>query len=786
MPSIRPSVTLPSGAPQPRALFVVPALGVVVLAVLWGVIFARLSVEKDAAMRDATTSAAILATSLERHTVRAIHQVDQITRFVKYEYEKAPAGFDLAGTVDNAVVQGDSLVQVSLLDAHGRLVASTADPHPQPQPLDFSNRAYFRVHVRSNDDRLYIGVPDKGRAPGHDTLELSRRLNRPDGSFAGVVVVSEAPDYFTSDFYNNAAIGRDGMIAVVADDGTVLARTAGREPHAADAFRSNAVYPLSEKTPDLYADPIDQVTRIVSSRHVDGYPLDVLVGLSEAEEFADYRHTRDVYLLMATFVSVALLSCFAIAAGLAGKLPGRDAAELVQYDLLTGLPNRYSTLQRLGREVSQPNGAGRLAILLIDLDNFKTVNDTLGHHAGDVVLQMSAARLADAIGHAGTLSRIGGDAFAVIVKGDDVETRAVALAEAASAAFVQPLDVRGSTFTLHASTGIALHTAGHESEIDLLKKADLAMRAAKDAGRNCFRFYSPQLGRRRDPPLTWEHQLRVALDEGQIFLAYQPKLDLRRRCITGFEALARWNHPQYGLIPAGEFIPVAESTGLIVPIGDFAIRTACEQLRAWQREGLDTLTLAVNISAVQFWRGDLVETVANAIESAGISARRLELEITETAMMEYPDLVAEKIRALKRVGVRVALDDFGTGYSSLSHLSRFKVDTLKVDRSFVQAIPADHSVCVMVSAIVNLARSLGLTVVVEGTETDEQVAWLSALGPVEVQGFLFSRPVPIADVPAVIERYGVCGVGAAGITTPTPTATATRELLPERADDAPA
>jgi EAL domain-containing protein (putative c-di-GMP-specific phosphodiesterase class I) len=257
--------------------------------------------------------------------------------------------------------------------------------------------------------------------------------------------------------------------------------------------------------------------------------------------------------------------------------------------------------------------------------------------------------------------------------------------------------------------------------------------------------------------MKWEQQLRVALADQQLFLAYQPKIDLARRCITGFEALVRWNHPQHGLIPANEFIPVAESTGLIVPIGDFVIRTACRQLAQWQQQGYDTLSLAVNISAVQFWRGDLFETISQAIEETGISARRLELEITETAMMEYPDLVSEKIFALKRLGVRIALDDFGTGYSSLSYLNRFSVDTLKVDRSFVQAIPGDRSVCVMVTAIVNLARSLGLTVVVEGTETEEQIAWLAALGHIEAQGFLFSRPVPADAIPALLERFGVCG-----------------------------
>jgi diguanylate cyclase (GGDEF)-like protein len=741
---------------RPRTLLAIPILGLLVLVLLWAVIFMRLSVEKEAALHEATASASILSSALEQHTVKSIHQVDQITRFVKYEFEKSPEHFNLANTVDKGVVQSDSLVQVSLIDEHGRLVASTVDP--SPKPIDLSDREHFRVHEHENDDRLYISKPVLGRVSGHWTLQMTRRLNHTDGSFAGVVVVSEDPSYFTSDFYNNAAIGRDGVIAVISDSGTVLARRTGIAERENGTFTASGIYPISEHVSGTYNDPIDGVKRIVSYRHIDGYPLGVLVGLSHAEEFADYNHTRDVYLLMATFVSLAMLSFFVVATGLIGKLLGRERemSQLVQYDLLTGLPNRYATLQQLRHEVSQPDNVGRLAILFIDLDNFKTVNDTLGHNAGDIVLQMSAARLAQAVGTGGTLARIGGDEFVVIVKGDDIENRAIAIAEATSAAFTQPFEVRGSAFVLHASTGIALYAVAHESEIDLLKKADLAMYAAKEAGRNCFRFYSPHLAHRADHLMKWEQQLRVALAEGQLFLAYQPKIDLHRRCITGFEALVRWTHPQYGLIAANEFIPVAESTGLIVPIGDFVIRSACAQLAQWQQQGYETLTLALNISAVQFWRGDLYETVARAIEETGVAAHRLELEITETAMMEYPELVSEKIFALKRLGVRIALDDFGTGYSSLSYLNRFAVDTLKVDRSFVQAIPADRSVCVMVSAIVNLARSLGLTVVVEGTETEEQIAWLSALGPIEAQGFLFSRPVPVEGVSALIERFGVC------------------------------
>ena len=394
-------------------------------------------------------------------------------------------------------------------------------------------------------------------------------------------------------------------------------------------------------------DPIDGVTRIVSYRHLDGYPLAVMVGLSQTEEFADYYHTRNVYLLMTSFITLAMLAFFGVATGLIGKLLGRERemTQLAEYDLLTGLANRYATLRGLRNDVSMPASLSRLGLLFIDLDNFKTVNDTLGHNAGDIVLQMTASRLSDAVGDEGSLARIGGDEFVVVMKGDDVERRAVRLAEAIIRMFGEPFDVRGSSFVLHASIGIALHTVANESEIDLLKKADLAMYSAKDAGKNCYQFYAPHLSHRADHLMRWEQQLRVALAEGQLFLAYQPKIDLTHRHITGFEALARWDHPEHGVISANEFISIAESTGLIVPIGDFVIRTACEQIARWRDEGHDTLTLAVNISPVQFWRGDLIETISQALQDTGIDANRLEIEITETAMMEYPGRVREDRRA---------------------------------------------------------------------------------------------------------------------------------------------
>ncbi|MEA3122967.1 MAG: hypothetical protein QOH33_2566, partial [Paraburkholderia sp.] len=263
-----------------RALIAIPVLGLLVLVLLWTVIFARLSVERDSAYREAAASAAILSSALEQHTIKAIHQVDQITRFVKYEFERNPERFDLESTVEKGVVQNDTLVQVAIINEHGTLVASTAQE--KPAPIDLSDRAHFTVHAHENDDQLYISTPVLGRISHQWTLQTTRRLNHSDGSFAGVVVVSENPRYFTGDFYNSAANGRDGVIAVIADSGAVLARRTGATDTAPDSFSATGTYPISEHVSGTLVDPIDNVKRIVSYRHIDGYPMGVLVGLSEA------------------------------------------------------------------------------------------------------------------------------------------------------------------------------------------------------------------------------------------------------------------------------------------------------------------------------------------------------------------------------------------------------------------------------------------------------------------------------------------------------------------------
>lgn len=756
------------------ALFAIPALGLILLAILWTVIGTRLSVEHRTVSADSAASADILASALEQHTVKAIHQIDQITRFIKFEYEKDPAHFNLDLAFSQGLVPADVLLQVSLVGADGKMVEAVSTRPGQrgitvtsgaTTPVDVSDRQHFRYHTAHDSDELFISKPVLGRASGQWTLQFTRRLNSPGGQFGGIVVVSVDPRYFTSDFYNTAALGDNGVIAVISDDGTVLSRQTGsHDPE--HRFTAGVRYPEPQHLAGEIDDPIDNVTRQVAYRHIADYPLGVMAGLAVSDELAAFNHTRNVYLMMTTFMSVAIILFLFYVWLLMRKLMQREREMrlLAETDILTGLPNRYQSLRILRREVLPLENVGRIALLMVGLDNFKTINDSLGHAAGDQVLIKTAARLGELAARLSSealiLARSGGDAFLIAIKGPSVREESALLAEAIAEALQPPFTVRGIPLVLNASVGIALYMENGENEADLLKKADLAMYSAKEAGKACYQFYSPHLARRADRLMKWEQQLRVALSQKQFFVEYQPIYNLQDRRIRGFETLLRWHHPDQGLILAGDFIPIAESTGLILPLGDFALDAACGQLALWRAEGFNALTLAVNVSSVQFWRGDLVDTVRRALDKHLVPPEQLELEITETAMIEYPELVSDKITALKALGVRIALDDFGTGYSSLSYLHRFPVDTLKIDRSFVHAIPNDRSVCSMISAIVGLAMSLGLTVVVEGIENDEQAEWLSRLGNLDAQGFLFSRPLRAEAALEALRNVGVSGAEA--------------------------
>lgn len=457
-------------------------------------------------------------------------------------------------------------------------------------------------------------------------------------------------------------------------------------------------------------------------------------------------------------------SCQAIMEGdetLGSVVTFRDIGERLRYlaeierksnfDELTGLPNRNLLHDRLGQAIEQAaREAGGLAVLLFNIDRFKTINDSLGHAAGDAVLQQLARRLSENLPGAATLARIEGDQFVLILPG---LTDAVSLSRMAQPlldGLAQPVRVDARELQLSASLGAALYPTDGQDSDTLLRNAEAAMYEAKASGGKHLSFYTAALNARAMERLEVEHDLRHAIDRGELVLHYQPMLSLLSGRIIGAEALVRWQHPERGLISPNQFIPLAEESGLIVPLGEWVLRTACSQNRAWQAAGLPPLPVAVNLSARQIMAQDIVELATRVLQETGLAAQYLELELTESMVMADAEAFIESTQRLKRLSISLLIDDFGTGFSSLSYLNRFAIDRLKIDQSFIRKLTHDPNSAAIAQSIISLAHSLGLSVIAEGVETEAQLGFLCKRYCDEMQGFLFSRPLPAADYEALL------------------------------------
>ena len=433
----------------------------------------------------------------------------------------------------------------------------------------------------------------------------------------------------------------------------------------------------------------------------------------------------------------------------------KQAEEAVQFvathDALTNLPNRVLFNQSLDRALAlAKRHSRRLAVLFIDLDRFKLINDTLGHDQGDNLLIEIARRLTGNLRASDTVARLGGDEFVVLVEEITDPAYIIDVAQKLVQALSEPIMLSGHEYRVTASIGISSYPDDAEDIATLLKNADIAMYRAKEQGRNNFQFYSARMNVHSVERLTMESGLRRALERDELVLHYQPKIDLRTSKVTGVEALVRWQHPQHGLVPPAKFISVAEETGLIVPIGQWVLQSACLTHRAWSAAGLPHLRMAVNLSARQLLHMDLVREVGNVLSRTGCEPGCLELEITESMVMQNPARAVELIRELKGLGIAISIDDFGTGYSSLAYLKRFPIDSLKIDRSFIHDLPRDPGNMAITRAVIGMAHSLKLTVIAEGVETREQLDFLRGHNCDQMQGFYFSRPVPAAELAALL------------------------------------
>jgi diguanylate cyclase (GGDEF)-like protein len=421
-------------------------------------------------------------------------------------------------------------------------------------------------------------------------------------------------------------------------------------------------------------------------------------------------------------------------------------AHMARHDALTDLPNRVMFREKLEEAMAHARRGDLLALLCLDLDQFKAVNDTLGHPIGDALLQAVARRLSAQIRATDTVVRLGGDEFAIVQSPIDKPTEAADFAERLIAILEEPFEVQGHQIVIGTSIGIAFAPQDGLDADQLLKNADLALYRAKFDGRGVYRLFHVAMDAEMQARRLLEMDLRHALRGRQFELYYQPLIDLHAQSVAGFEALLRWHHPERGMIPPDKFIPLAEEIGAIVPIGEWVLREACAAAASWQ----DGLRVSVNLSPVQFSSRDLIATVTAALRDAKLAPERLELEITETVMLKDTVTTLAMLHELRNIGVRVAMDDFGTGYSSLSYLRRFPFDRIKIDQSFVRELGKQRDCGAIIRAVIALSHDLGMATTAEGVETREQLCALALAGCSAIQGYLFSRPVPLRDIPAML------------------------------------
>jgi len=439
---------------------------------------------------------------------------------------------------------------------------------------------------------------------------------------------------------------------------------------------------------------------------------------------------------------------------------------LAFYDTLTGLPNRQSFLIQVAEAIrAAEEKDGKLGILYIDLDNFKRINDSLGHSVGDALLRALAKRLEACIrrddlvaaaGHSNAplqIARLGGDEFTVLLRDIEDIDEMTTVAERVMKAFAEPVHHLGQQFVITPSIGIATYPDDGRDIDSLVKNADTAMYHAKSAGRNRISLFSGTMSIRSLEHLDLEDSLRRAIDNGDLELHYQPKLEIATQRVTGVEALLRWTHPDRGPVSPAKFIPIAEESGLIFSLSDWVLQKACDQLKAWQGGPFDDLRIAINLSAQQFYKGGVDKQIIRAAKERSIAADRLDLELTEGTLMRDVEDTIRMLNRLRDEGFNIAVDDFGTGYSSLSYLKRFPIDALKIDRSFVMEIDSASDSDSICKAIIALAHGLGMKVIAEGVETEEQIQHLHFLDCEEIQGFFFARPMPVAELEAFLKKH---------------------------------
>jgi diguanylate cyclase (GGDEF)-like protein len=626
---------------------------------------------------------------------------------------------------------------MAAIDRDGMMTATTIGKHP-PDPIDLSDREHFQVHKGARPDMPFISKPVLGRKSGRWSVQLTRRIEGPGGTFDGVLVASMDPEHFGR-FYGSIDFGKDDAVILAGLDGIVRVSNGSETLKLGDKIENGVLITAAANGNGFYRGDLDGsgTERMFALRHMENHPLFVAVGTSPSAVFGAVSNNRIRYIIAGAAVSLLIL--VAIMASIRHHI---TITRMARYDDLTELANRASFRQALDAAQSDIQKGRKVAIFLLDIDNFKAANDSYGHVFGDKILAAVGKRLRRIMRSGDVLARLAGDEFAILLKDFKKDSLLSARAEEILEFIRRPVIIDGQRLRMTVSIGSAVAVTPECTSERLFKNADLALYEAKRRGRNCHRVFQQEMAERFAERRKLEEDLRQALETGQLELFYQPVHSLAGDTISGFEALLRWNHPDKGWISPADFIPIAEESRLIIPIGDWVLNEAC--MRA--QEFAPDKQIAVNLSPVQFQDPLLFDRIVSALQNSELPPGRLELEITESLMMEADEATIEILRRIRALGVRIAMDDFGTGYSSLGYLCSFEFDRIKIDRSFIVGLEQHGNYAAVIRMIVSLAKSLGVSTTAEGVETLQQLEMIRAMGCTEVQGYLFSPPKPLEQI----------------------------------------
>jgi diguanylate cyclase (GGDEF)-like protein len=753
---------------DPPVLFTL--IAIVFLTTIWIPTLHFIDEEKTRAEISAARLASDTADTYEAQVLSALRDIERTLDLVRYDLEKSDAKTTLKSLRARGLLLPEILFSIGITNTSGYLIAGELAGHVNN---NLSGYEFFQLAM--GDDNLVISPPQPDSESNELWLYFSRRIEAPNGDITGLVVISVPASFFVS-AYQPETLGSKSVLGLVGTDGIFRVRQTGEVISGGDRIEYPSQLTDEDMTGSrekLESNSWDEVERYTVTRKLFGYPLATVVGIARKDGLAPASQLSETYLARAGGASAALIGVIALLGYLSWRLQResvramRERLEnaayveyLANYDTLTNLPNRGNFVRLLSQCFDRARRYDKhTALLYLDLDGFKDINDSLGYEFGDELLRLVGQRIKATVRESDIVARLGGDEFMVLLPEITSDMNVAPVARKILSAITEVFDVEGQELRITASIGISIFPVDGVDEQKLLKNADIAMYHAKKQGKNNFQFFSEKLNIELQERMALESRLRMAIEHDEFQLYYQPKLGLECNRITGTEALLRWHSPELGTIPPEKFIPLAEETGLIDTIGLWVLRTACRQCVTWREDGLPSLHLAVNLSPRQFNDPALYDNITEILRETGMDPFLLELEITESMLIGDLQWTLHILGKLKALGIRIAIDDFGTGYSSLSALKKLPIDSIKIDRSFIQDLTDSDADKSLVEAIIAMAKNLGLWVIAEGVETAGQVEFLRTRGCDEIQGFFISKPVPAEKIGLLSEMGSLSGSG---------------------------